>query len=49
MLAKINEISFNLHVLETYLNWHRDQVPQRYKILMDRLRQNPYLQALQKN
>ncbi|XP_070159520.1 dynein regulatory complex subunit 7 [Polyergus mexicanus] len=49
MLAKINEISFNLHVLETYLNWHRDQAPRRYRILTDRLRQNPHLQVLQKN
>ncbi|CAL1679691.1 unnamed protein product [Lasius platythorax] len=48
MLAKINEISFNVHVLETYLNRHRDLVPKRYKILVDRLRQNPYLQILQK-
>lgn len=49
MLAKINELSFNLHVLETYLNRHRDQVPERYRILTDRLQQNPYLQVLQKN
>ncbi|XP_018394490.1 PREDICTED: dynein regulatory complex subunit 7 isoform X2 [Cyphomyrmex costatus] len=49
MLAKINEISFNIHVLETYLNWHRDVVPQRYRILVDRLRQNPHLQVLQKH
>ncbi|KAM0725854.1 Dynein regulatory complex subunit 7 [Formica fusca] len=49
MLAKINEISFNLHMLETYLNRHRDQAPQRYRILTDRLRQNPHLQVLQKN
>ncbi|TGZ56490.1 dynein regulatory complex subunit 7 [Temnothorax longispinosus] len=48
MLAKINEISFNMHVLETYLNRHRDVVPQRYRILVDRLRQNPHLQVLQK-
>ncbi|KMQ90893.1 coiled-coil domain-containing protein lobo-like protein [Lasius niger] len=48
MLAKINEISFNVHVLETYLNRHRDLVPKRYKILVDRLQQNPYLQVLQK-
>lgn len=49
MLAKINEISFNMHVLETYLNRHRDVVPQRYRTLLERLRQNPYLQLLQKN
>lgn len=46
ILAKINEINFNVYVLETYLNWHRDQVPQRYRILVDRLRQNPRLQVL---
>lgn len=49
MLAKINEISFNMHVLETYLNWHRDVVPQRYRVLVDRLRRNPHLQVLQKH
>ncbi|KAL6423248.1 hypothetical protein ACFW04_010127 [Cataglyphis niger] len=49
MLAKISEITFNLHVLDTYLNWHRNQVPQRYRILTDRLQQNPYLQVLKKN
>ncbi|XP_072742511.1 dynein regulatory complex subunit 7 [Anoplolepis gracilipes] len=49
ILAKINEISFNLHVLETYLNRHRDQIPQRYRILTDRLRQSPHLRVLQKN
>ncbi|KYN37462.1 hypothetical protein ALC56_08175 [Trachymyrmex septentrionalis] len=49
MLAKINEISFNMHVLETYLNWYRDIVPQRYRILADRLQQNPHLQVLQKH
>lgn len=48
MLTKINEISFNLHVLETYLNRHRDLLPGRYKILVDRLQQNPHLQALKK-
>lgn len=48
ILAKINEISFNVHVLETYLNRHRDVVPQRYRILVDRLQQNPHLQVLQK-
>ncbi|XP_028050974.2 dynein regulatory complex subunit 7 [Monomorium pharaonis] len=48
MLAKINEISFNVHVLETYLSRYRDVVPQRYRILVDRLQQNPYLQVLQK-
>ncbi|XP_011352287.1 dynein regulatory complex subunit 7 [Ooceraea biroi] len=49
MLAKISEISFNLHVLERYLNRHRDSVPERYKILVDRLQQNPRLQALKKS
>ncbi|KYN17744.1 hypothetical protein ALC57_09957, partial [Trachymyrmex cornetzi] len=49
MLAKINEISFNMHVLETYLNWHRGVVPQRYRVLVDRLRRNPHLQVLQKH
>ncbi|XP_012057467.1 PREDICTED: coiled-coil domain-containing protein lobo homolog [Atta cephalotes] len=49
MLAKVNEISFNMHVLETYLNWHRTVVPQRYKVLVDRLQRNPHLQALQKH
>lgn len=48
MLAKINEISFNVHVLETYLNRYRNVVPQRYRTLVDRLRQNPHLQVLQK-
>ncbi|XP_011641883.1 dynein regulatory complex subunit 7-like [Pogonomyrmex barbatus] len=48
ILAKINEISFNMHVLETYLNRYRDSVQQRYRILIDRLQQNPHLQVLQK-
>jgi len=48
ILAKINEISFNIHVLETYLNRHRDVVPQKYRVLVDRLRENPHLQVLQK-
>ncbi|XP_011050892.1 PREDICTED: coiled-coil domain-containing protein lobo homolog [Acromyrmex echinatior] len=48
ILAKINEISFNMDMLETYLNWHRNVVPQRYRVLIDRLLRNPHLQILQK-
>lgn len=48
MLAKIDEISFNLHVLETYLNRHRSLVPERYRMLLNRLQQNPRLQVLDK-
>ncbi|XP_025988502.2 dynein regulatory complex subunit 7 [Solenopsis invicta] len=48
MMTKINETSFNMHVLETYLNRHRDVVPQRYRTLLNRLQQNSHLQILQK-
>ncbi|KAG5309089.1 DRC7 protein, partial [Pseudoatta argentina] len=48
ILAKINEISFNMEMLETYLNWHRNVVPQRYRVLVNRLLRNPHLQILQK-
>ncbi|KAL0118701.1 hypothetical protein PUN28_009396 [Cardiocondyla obscurior] len=49
MLAKMNDISFNMHVLETYLNRHKNVVSQKYRALMDRLKENPHLQVLQKH
>ncbi|XP_067217266.1 dynein regulatory complex subunit 7 [Linepithema humile] len=48
MLAKINEMNFDIHVLETYLNRHRDMVSKKYRLLFDRLQQHSQLQVLQK-
>ncbi|XP_020282384.1 dynein regulatory complex subunit 7 isoform X2 [Pseudomyrmex gracilis] len=46
ILAKINQISFDINVLETYMNRHRNLVPQRYKKLLDRLRESSHLKVL---
>ncbi|XP_032674658.1 dynein regulatory complex subunit 7-like [Odontomachus brunneus] len=46
ILIKINEIGFDLYLLETYLNRHKDSTSTRYRILVDRLQENPHLQSL---
>lgn len=48
ILAKINEITFDIDVLEMYLNRHREVVSQKYRAMIDRLLKNPHLQVLHK-
>ncbi|XP_014480246.1 PREDICTED: dynein regulatory complex subunit 7 [Dinoponera quadriceps] len=45
ILAKINELNFDLYVLETYLNHHRESTSRRYQVLVNRLRESPFLQS----
>lgn len=49
ILQKMNEIKFILLTLESRLNRHRDLVPTRYRMLVNRLQENPYLMVLQNN
>ncbi|KAH0945001.1 hypothetical protein HN011_003354 [Eciton burchellii] len=42
LLAKINEISFIVHVLEAYLARHRELVPKKYKALVEKLEHYPF-------
>lgn len=48
ILAKIDEMSLNVQMLEEYLNRHRNVAPERYKMLLNRLQQNPRLEILDK-
>lgn len=46
ILAKINEVGFDVYLLETYLNQHRESTSMRYRVLVDRLHENPHLRSL---
>ncbi|EFN85904.1 Coiled-coil domain-containing protein 135 [Harpegnathos saltator] len=46
ILAKINEVGFDLYLLETYLNRHRESTSSRYRVLVGHLQENPHIQSL---
>ncbi|XP_014610461.1 PREDICTED: dynein regulatory complex subunit 7 isoform X2 [Polistes canadensis] len=48
LLAKTNEINFNLHLLEMKLDRHKNLVPLRYKMLVEFLQQDERLSILNK-